>query len=123
MNAPTLFDVLHPSDLRAVAARPRVRTTDGVTARAAAKKMESGNGPLMQAIRTVTYRRASSEPVSAFRIGELVQRYWRVDGKPRWQLDSIRSAVSRAPFLVHVDNEGVTATGFACRRYRFEETA
>lgn len=115
MNAPPqLFD----ADLDALlAAKPRVRTTDGVTARSAAKKMESGNGPMMAAIRRATT--GLRYPASAFQIAKWVRDLNPgPNGRPRWQEDSVRSAVSRAPFLRHKDNQGVVPdTGNACRRY------
>lgn len=100
---------------------PKARRSDGVTAHAAAKRVESGNGPLMQAIRLeMKFRRLRGcGPMSAFDIAEDVQRNnVDTDDKPRWKEGTVRSAVSRAPFLRHVDDEGrVPDTGNACRRY------
>jgi hypothetical protein len=118
----TLFDPLHPSDPRSVVARPRARKTDPSTAHAAAKQVESGNGPLMQAIRKVLIYHApccGNGPASAFTIAAAVRKE-----TTRWKEGTIRSAVSRAPFLRWVDNDGrVPDTGNPCRRYVLKDDA
>lgn len=118
----TLFDDTYRQ--RATAVRKQARTlarrSDPVTAHQAAKKVESGNGPLMAAIRQVVASREQTVegPVDAYQIARLV---FAVFGG-RWQEDSIRTAVSRAPFLKHVDNDGLHR-GRAVRRYQLKDGA
>lgn len=86
---------------------PKFRYTDPVTSREAAQAAKRGNAELIKTIRW--YVGKQSEPKSAFQIARAIAGY-------RWQLDTVRTAVSRAG-LHAVDRNGVTESGRRCLRY------
>lgn len=101
---------------------PQVRRADPTTSRLAQRRVEPGNVTLMDAIhRCASACKRSRDdywPLSAFLIAAWVET--RFPG--RWDEGTIRSAVSRAKFLRHVDDLGVSPSGNPCMRFRLGDT-